>query len=106
MLTAFKAGPPAMGKTLAVWFVFSLVVGVFVAYVTDRTLARGAEYLAVFRLAGVVSFLAYAGPEAVKSIWSGQPWGTTVKNYFDGLLYALVTAGMFGWLWPEGPTAT
>jgi hypothetical protein len=28
-------------------------------------------------------------------------WSATLKNMFDGLLYALVTAGTFGWLWPR-----
>ena len=30
-----------------------------------------------------------------------RAWSTTLKNVFDGLLYALVTAGAFGWLWPR-----
>ena len=34
------------------------------------------------------------------SIWRGQSWCTTAKNVFDGLVYGLVTAGTFGWLWP------
>jgi len=28
-------------------------------------------------------------------------WGTTLKSVFDGLVYALFTAGAFGWLWPR-----
>jgi hypothetical protein len=35
------------------------------------------------------------------SIWRGQSWGTTWKHVADGLVYALVTAGTFGWLWPS-----
>jgi hypothetical protein len=31
----------------------------------------------------------------------GKPWVVTAKEMFDGLLYALVTAGAFGWLWPR-----
>jgi hypothetical protein len=73
---------------------------VFVAYLTGRTLAPGTAYLSVFRIAGTVAFLGYVGAEAVNSIWRGQPLTTTLKNYFDGLVYALLTAGVFGWLWP------
>jgi hypothetical protein len=100
MLTALPSGPPVMPKLLALWFVYSLLIGVFVAYVASRTLAPGVEYLSVFRLAGTVAFLGYAGQEMANSIWRGQPWGTTVRNTIDGLVYALVTAGVFGWLWP------
>jgi hypothetical protein len=28
-------------------------------------------------------------------------WGTTIRHVVDGLVYALLTAGAFGWLWPE-----
>lgn len=101
MLTMLPNGPPTMPKLLGQWFVFSLAVGVFAAYVATRTLDAGAPYMTVFRLAGTVAFLGYVGSEAVNGIWKGQAWSTTAKNYFDGLVYALVTAGVFGWLWPR-----
>lgn len=101
MLIALQAGPPAMTKNLVQWFGFCLVVGVFTAYVTGRALGPAAPYLTVFRMAGTVAFLGYVGAEATNTIWRGQPLGTTVRNYIDGLVYALLTAGVFGWLWPE-----
>lgn len=100
ILTALPSGPPTMAKNLTQWFAFSLVAGLFVAYLAGRTLAPGAAYLSVFRIAGTAAFLAYAGEEAVNSIWRGQPWSVTLKNSIDGLVYALLTAGVFGWLWP------
>lgn len=100
MLQLRKTGMPSMGPFLVQWFVFSLVVSLFVAYVCSRTLMAGVDYLGVFRVAGVVAFLGYAGPEATRSIWGGQPWGATLRNYFDGLVYALATAGVFAALWP------
>ena len=33
------------------------------------------------------------------SIWKGQGWKITAKFIFDGVVYGLVTAGVFGWLW-------
>jgi hypothetical protein len=50
---------------------------------------------------GAVGFLAYAAALAPPSIWMGKPWKITWKEMFDGLLYGLVTAGTFGWLWPR-----
>jgi hypothetical protein len=29
-----------------------------------------------------------------------KPRGMALKHAFDGLVYALLTAGIFGWLWP------
>lgn len=101
MIFLRQSGAPGMGKNLIQWFVYSLVVGVFVAYVTGRTVAPGADYLRVFRVAGTAAFLAYAGGQPIDSIWRGQTWSATVKGVFDGLVYALLTAGTFGWLWPK-----
>jgi len=69
--------------------------------VTGRVLAPGAHYLGVFRLAGTVAFLAYSGALLPASIWWGKPLSVTLKEVADGLLYALLTAGAFGWLWPR-----
>ena len=96
------SGPPAMGKALTQWFIYCLVISFFLAYVASRTLDPGVHYLAVFRIVGTVGFMAYAGANAAESIWKGQAWSTTLKNVFDGFVYATLTAGVFGWLWPAG----
>ena len=54
----------------------------------------------VFRLASTTAFIGYALAHAQRSIWFSQNWGTTARNMFDGLVYALLTGGVFGWLWP------
>ena len=89
-----------MGVSLVLWFLYSLIIGVFTAYVTGRTLGPGTDYLAVFRIAGTVAFMGYTMALWQNSIWSKRPWSTTCKFTFDGLLYGLFTAGVFGWLWP------
>jgi len=96
-----RPGPPTMGPALAQWFLFTLWVSLLVAYVAARTLPPGTEYLDVFCSVGPVAFLAYAAGVLPASIWMGKPWAVTAKEMFDGLLYALVTAGTFGWLWPR-----
>ena len=101
LLTMRPNGPPAMGKSLLLWFVYCLVVGVFAAYLAGRTLGPGADYLTVFRITGTVAFLGYAGGELVDLIWKAQTISNTVKGVIDGLVYALLTAGAFGWLWPS-----
>ena len=94
MQTSFK-------KALALWFVYSLVVSVFAAYVAGRAMRPGTEYLEVFRFVGTTAFLGYALAMAQQSIWYGKKWRTTILSMFDGLIYALLSAGTFGWLWPK-----
>jgi len=101
MLTVFPSGPPAMPKFLVLWFGFTLIISFFVAYLTGRTVAPSANYLAVFRVAGTAAFLAYGLGNLSNGIWKGQPWGMTLKEVIDGLVYGLLTAGTFGWLWPH-----
>jgi hypothetical protein len=101
MMTVFPSGPPAMPKFLGMWFGYCLIISFFVAYLTGRTVPSGTNYLAVFRVAGTAAFLAYGLGQLSNGIWKGQPWGMTIKEVIDGLVYALLTAGTFGWLWPR-----
>ncbi len=99
-LTVLPAGPPAMGKNLAQWFVFCIVVGLIVAYVGTLGLAPGAEGMRVFRVTSSVALLGYAASHAVDSIWKGLSWSITAKFLVDGLVYSLITGATFAWLWP------
>jgi len=100
MMTIRPSGVPAMPKFLVQWFVYCLVIGFFVAYLTGHTVGPNTHYLAVFRVAGTAAFLAYGLGNLSNGIWKGQPWSMTIKEVIDGLIYGLLTAGTFGWLWP------
>lgn len=100
IMTVLPNEPMKMGGSLAGWFVFSLFVGLLVAYVTRLALDPGAEYMMVSRVAGSVAFCCYAVGHIPGSIWYKKNWGATLKGTFDGLVYALFTGGVFGWLWP------
>lgn len=100
-MTVLQSGPPNMGKYLGTWFAYCVIIGIFTAYLTGRTVAPGTHYLAVFRVAGTVAFMAYGVGQFSDSIWKGLPWSNTIKHVFDGLIFALLTAGTFGWLWPR-----
>ncbi|MBK5099374.1 MAG: hypothetical protein JJE01_16455, partial [Gemmatimonadetes bacterium] len=89
-----------MGGSLAMWFGYAIIVGIFSAYVAGRALAPGAHYLSVFRFAGVVAFAGYGLALLQNSIWYKWKWSATLASVGDALIYALVTAGTFGWLWP------
>jgi hypothetical protein len=94
-------GPPALPKFLGLWFGYCLVIGFFVAYLTGHTVPPGTHYLAVFRVAATAAFLAYGLGHLSDGIWKGETWSATIKEVIDGLVYALLTAGTFGWLWPR-----
>jgi len=100
-MTIMPSGPPAMPKFLVQWFLFCLLIGFFVAYLTGHTVATGAHYLAVFRVAGTAAFLAYGLGNLTNGIRRGHTWSATIKEVIDGLVYGLLTAGTFGWLWPR-----
>lgn len=97
-ITVIPNGLPKMGSRLAAQFVYFLVVGIVAAYFVSRTLAPDAEYLAVFRVAGTVAFVANGFGSIPDSIWFGRPWSITAKNLGDSLVYGLLTGGIFGWL--------
>jgi hypothetical protein len=101
VLNLRPAGSFGMGASLAQWFVFALTVSFFVAYIASHALPQGAEYLRVFQVVGAVAFLAYAAGQLPAAIWMGKPWSVAWKEVLDGLIYGLVTAGTFGWLWPR-----
>jgi hypothetical protein len=100
-LTVRPCGAPAMGKFLAQWFVYCLVIAFFVAYLAAHTLPFGIHYLKVFRVVGTAAILAYGLSHLSDAIWKGQTWSATIKEVIDGVIYGLLTAGTFGWLWPR-----
>jgi hypothetical protein len=100
-LTVLPSGPPAMGKYLGSWFAYCLLIAFFTAYLTFHTVGTGANYLVVFRVAGTAAFMSFGLGPLANSIWKGQPWSMTIKEVIDGLIFGLLTAGTFGWLWPR-----
>jgi hypothetical protein len=101
LMTVLPPGPPTMGSSLALWLLYCVLVGIFAGYIAGRALTPGAHYLEVFRFAGAAAFAGYALALLQNSIWYKRSWMTTIKSMADGLIYALLTAGSFGWLWPR-----
>ena len=101
LITVLPSPPPSIAKNLVQWFVYSLIVGVFAAYIAGRTLGPGAPYSQVFRFVGTTSFACYGLALPQNSIWFGKKWSTTFKSLVDSLIYGLLAGGTFGWLWPD-----
>jgi len=99
-ITIRPNGIPGMGGAMLASFVFYLVVGVVVAYIASRSLPAGTAYLKVFQVTGAAAWVAHSFGVTTDAIWFGKPWSSVGKTLLDGLIYALLTGGVFGWLWP------
>jgi len=101
MITIRAPGPVTMGKELGLWFLFCLLMATTGAYIAGRTLAPGADYLQVFRVAGTVAFAGFGMGSIQQSIWMGRPWSSTARDLADALLYGCLIGGALGWRWPH-----
>ena len=101
IMTVLPPWSGSMTTNLAQWFVYILVISFFSAYIASRALPPATEYIHVFRFAGATAFIGYSLALWQMSIWYRRAWSMTLKSTFDGLIYGLLTAGVFGWLWPK-----
>jgi hypothetical protein len=101
LLTVMPSGAPAMGKYLGLWFGYCLVISAFVGCLAAATHRVGTDYHRVFHFVALTAFLTYGVAQLQDSIWKAQTWRVTFKHVFDGLIYALLTAATFAWLWPK-----
>ena len=99
-VTVFPKGMPPMGKLMAQQIAYSVLGCLFIAYCATLALAPGAEYSTVFRYVATVGFLTFGWATIPFGIWYGLRWPTVGKYLLDALIYGLVAAGVFGWLWP------
>ncbi len=99
-MTVLPNGQPSMGKSLLLWFLYSIVIGVFAGYLTWEALGATGGGLSVFRFTGTIAVLAYGVSYIPDSLFKGMRWSITAKFIMDGVIYGLVTAGTFAWLWP------
>jgi hypothetical protein len=99
------SGKPNFGQNLLLCFLFYVVVGVFVAYISVNAREAGAAYLSVYQIAGASAFMAYALGGIPQAIFFSHPKRSIVANTADAFVYAMLTAGAFAGFWPGAPTA-
>lgn len=100
ILVMMPKGNPAMSRSLVQWFLWSLVVSTTVAYVVSRSIPGGVGFTLVFQVGSTVAWMGYSWAYVQEGIWFGRPWSHVAKQLADGLLYALATGALFGWLYP------
>jgi hypothetical protein len=88
-------------KSLAQWFVYSLIVSWVSAHIAAGALHTGASHALVFHTVAITAFMGYGMALAQKPIWDGKPWGPTLKSMVDALVYGAITGVIFAWRWPN-----
>jgi len=88
-------------KSLILWFIYSLVASGIAGHVAHSSLGSGPDGHAAFHAVALTAFAGYGLGLAQQSIWGPKKWGATAKSMVDALIYALVTGGIFMWLWPK-----
>jgi hypothetical protein len=102
IMTVLPAGVTAMGKLLALWFAYVLIISLFAGYVASRAITGPTNDSGeVMRFASTAAFLGYAGALWQFWIWYSRSLGATIRSTIDGLVYALITGVIFAWLWPK-----
>ena len=101
IMTVVPNGAMALGTSLGLWFLYSLAIGVMAANVARHSVAPGAPWRHIFHFVALPSFMGYAVALWQMSIWYRRSWIITVKATVDGLIYAVLTAATFVWLWPR-----
>ena len=100
-LTVRPNGFPGMGGALGGWFVYTLAISAAAACIAAAGLPASASFKQVMCVAGLASFLAYAGGPIQQGIWMGKPWSAVSKEVLDAAIYAAITGVTIAWLWPR-----
>ncbi|MCA8976379.1 MAG: hypothetical protein KDC98_16790 [Planctomycetes bacterium] len=95
-----RPGGFGLGRSLLLWFVFSLIVGAVSGYLAGIGHGPGAGGMTVFRVTGAAAMLGYCTSSLNEWMWKGLGTAVMVKFVVDGVIYGLVTAATFAWLWP------
>jgi hypothetical protein len=101
IVTVLPNGPWSMGRNLGLWFVDLVFISVNAAYLASRALPANPACAEIVRFVGTTSFIGYTAALWQMSIWYRRAWSTTIKATIDGLIYALISGGIFCWLWPQ-----
>lgn len=101
MMLTVMTGKFSMGRNLILWFLYCIAVSACAGYITSKGVPAHTPYPTVFKWIASISFLAYVAAMWQAWIWYWRSLSLTIKGTIDGLIYALLTAGTFGWLWPR-----
>jgi hypothetical protein len=100
-INLLKPGPVSLGRPLALWFVYLLVVAFVVAHVTTIAVGSDTGTRRIFHTVALTAFMGYVMALWQAVIWFQRPVLTALKATIDGAVYAVVTGMIFVYLWPR-----
>lgn len=86
-----------MGQNLGLTLLCYLLIGVVIAYLGHHLGMGAAPFMEKFRFAGTIALASHFIGWIPFAIWYRNI--KFASNAFDGILYALITGAIFGWLW-------
>ncbi len=92
---------PNFGFNLFRCFIVYVVISAMAGYLAGIGIPAGAEYMDVFRTVGTAAILGYCMGGLANDFFLGKPPRFIVTCFIDGVIYALVTAGIFAAMWPD-----
>lgn len=94
-------GMHPMGKSMFSMFVLFVLTSLIVGFIGSVALPAGAHAVMIWKVIGITALLAYTVSNIPNAIWFGVPRAIAAENFFDGAIYAAITAAVFVWLWPK-----
>ncbi len=91
---------PNFAMNLLKTFIAYGLITVMVAYISGMALGPGADYMNVFRVVATAGILGHCMGALAGSFFLGTPTRFIVTCFIDGVIFALITAGVFASMWP------
>ncbi len=105
-----RNGPPSTALNLVLMFLFFTATSVLTAWISWHAFIPqigtahqpyNLPFAHIAKTVGAISAMAYGFGAFQQSVWFGRPWSSFFLQIVDALMYAAVTAFVFGWLWPK-----
>ena len=96
---------PNFGINLLKTFIAYGVITVMVAYIAGLAMGPGADYMEVFRVVATAGILGHCMGALAGSFFMGTPTRFIITSFIDGVIFALITAGVMASMWPAAQSA-
>ena len=90
-------GNISMGRNLGLTFAYFLVVSFCLAYLAQLHIPAGADFMTVFRFVATAGLMTFLAAIVQHAIWFHC---RIVGHVIESVLYAVITAAIFGAMWP------
>lgn len=94
-------GEMNMGTNMLLTFLFYLFTSAVIAYLAWSVMPRGERFGQVFQVVGTAAILAYCFSSFPNDLWFQKKRRAMVMDWIDGIVFGLITAAVFAWLWPK-----